>query len=66
MGGNYRLCYSANGTFGLLQADITPGPRSRVPGIQTLGREGCMKGLEVRIVGFSVWGLGFRGLEFRT
>eukprot|EP00435_Cladocopium_sp_Y103_P050236 s19_g15.t1 len=23
MGGNYRLCYSANGTFGLLQADIT-------------------------------------------
>ena len=25
MGGNYRFCYSANGTFGLLQADITPG-----------------------------------------
>ncbi|CAJ1385078.1 unnamed protein product [Effrenium voratum] len=23
MGGDYRLCYSANGTFGLLQADIT-------------------------------------------
>lgn len=23
MGGNYRLCYSANGTFGLLQADIS-------------------------------------------
>lgn len=23
MGGNYRVCYSANGTFGLLQADIT-------------------------------------------
>lgn len=23
MGGNYRLCYSANGTFGPLQADVT-------------------------------------------
>jgi hypothetical protein len=28
MGGNYRVCYSANGTFGLLQADITCGAPS--------------------------------------